>query len=104
MAALWSSQEPMTAAQVHAFLADDALAYKTVLTVLARLYAKGLLERQTAGRAHAYAPRTDAAEHAAEEMNAALRSGPQHSSVLQRFVDGLDPEDQAALRALLGQN
>lgn len=100
MAALWAGQGPMTAAQVQAALGDD-LAYKTVLTVLGRLHAKGLLDRESAGRAHAYRPRQELADQAAEQMNAALRRGPQPAEVLQRFVDTLDREEQAALRALL---
>ncbi|MER6331422.1 BlaI/MecI/CopY family transcriptional regulator [Streptomyces sp. NPDC001034] len=101
MAELWAAQGPMTAAQVHAALGED-LAYKTVLTVLGRLHTKGLVDREpTAGRAHAYSPRRVAAEQAAEQMNAALRRGPQPAEVLQRFVDTLDADEQAALRALL---
>jgi predicted transcriptional regulator len=100
MAALWAGDGPLTAAQVHAVL-GDGLAYKTVLTVLGRLHAKGLVDREQAGRAHSYSPRRGPAEVAAEQMNAALRRGPQGPEVLQRFVDTLDPGEQAALRALL---
>jgi len=77
------------------------LAYKTVLTVLGRLHAKGLVDREQAGRAHAYSPQQGPAELAAEQMNAALRRGGQGTEVLQRFVDTLDPGERAALRALL---
>ncbi|MFC8513899.1 BlaI/MecI/CopY family transcriptional regulator [Streptomyces sp. NPDC057257] len=100
MAALWAGDGPMTAAEVHQQL-GAGLAYKTVLTVLGRLHAKGLVDREPAGRAHAYAPRRGAAELAAEQMNAALRGGPQRTEVLQHFVDTLDADEQAALRALL---
>ncbi|MCX4425893.1 BlaI/MecI/CopY family transcriptional regulator [Streptomyces mirabilis] len=100
MAALWASDGAMTAAAVHQAVGGD-LAYKTVLTVLGRLHAKGLVDRESAGRAHAYTPRQAAAEAAAEQMNAALRRGPQPAEVLQRFVDTLDADEHAALRALL---
>jgi len=73
MAALWAADGPVTAAGVHQTLGGD-LAYKTVLTVLGRLHAKGLLDREQAGRAHAYTPRRGLAEEAAEQMNAARRT------------------------------
>lgn len=100
MAALWAGDGPMTAAEVHQQL-GEGLAYKTVLTVLGRLHAKGLVDREPVGRAHAYMPSRGAAELAAEEMNAALRRTGRRTEVLQRFVDTLDADDQAALRALL---
>lgn len=100
MAALWAGDGPMTAAAVHQALGGD-LAYKTVLTVLGRLRAKGLVDREAVGRAYAYTPQQAAAEAAAEQMNAAMRRGPQPAEVLHRFLDTLDADEQAALRALL---
>ncbi|MFE5587777.1 BlaI/MecI/CopY family transcriptional regulator [Kitasatospora sp. NPDC056531] len=41
MGVLWAEGQPMTAAQVHEALGDPGLVYKTVLTVLGRLYGKG---------------------------------------------------------------
>lgn len=101
MSVLWQQDTAMTAGQVHDVLGDEALAYKTVLTVLARLYGKGLLERERVGRAHAYTPRQDAAEAAAGQMTAALAQRTDRTAVLQHFIDTLDPSDEAALRALL---
>lgn len=100
MAVLWAGAGSMTAAEVHRQL-GDGLAYKTVLTVLGRLHAKGLVDREPAGRAHAYTPRQGPAELAAEQMNAALRRTGRGTEVLQHFVDTLDADEQAALRALL---
>lgn len=105
MAALWADG-PMTAGQVHAVLgsdalASDALAYKTVLTVLTRLHDKGLLEREKTGRAHQYRARRGPAETVAERMAAALAGGANHPDVLQRFIGTLEPDDAATLRALL---
>ncbi|MFF4211551.1 BlaI/MecI/CopY family transcriptional regulator [Streptomyces sp. NPDC001796] len=100
MAALWAGDGPMTAAEVHQQL-GDGLAYKTVLTVLGRLRAKGLVDREPVGRAYAYTPSRAAAEVAAQEMNAALRRTGHRAEVLQHFVDTLDADQQTALRALL---
>ncbi|MFE6691020.1 BlaI/MecI/CopY family transcriptional regulator [Streptomyces sp. NPDC057743] len=100
MAVLWASDEPLTAGQVQHELGRE-LAYRTVLTVLGRLYAKGLLDREAAGRAHAYLPRRGPAEAAAQQMNDALHRVPGRTEVLQHFVETLDADDQAVLRALL---
>jgi predicted transcriptional regulator len=101
MAALWAAGAPMTARQVHEEL-GEGLAYKTVLTVLGRLHAKGLLDREPVGRAHAYCPRRGPAQTAAQQMNEALSRGPSRTEVLHRFVETLEPDEQAALRELLG--
>ncbi|OLZ68888.1 hypothetical protein AV521_18975 [Streptomyces sp. IMTB 2501] len=101
MAVLWSAAEPMTASAVQSALAPG-LAYKTVLTVLGRLHTKGMLERERVGRAHAYHPRQEAARVSAEQMKTVLERGHDRAAVLQRFVETLDPADEAALRALLG--
>lgn len=103
LAALWAHGRPMTGPEVHAELgpAGQNLAYKTVLTVLTRLHGKGTLQRHRVGRAHAYTPRADAADHAAAQMNAVLARGGDHVAVLERFVSRLAPDDEAALRALL---
>ncbi|MEU9446189.1 BlaI/MecI/CopY family transcriptional regulator [Streptomyces sp. NPDC048304] len=100
MAVLWSVGEPMTAGAVQSALAPG-LAYKTVLTVLGRLHAKGMLERERVGRAHAYRPRQETAQASAEQMKTALDRGHDRAAVLQRFVQSLDPADEAALRSLL---
>lgn len=100
LAALWAGDAPMTAKQVHADLGEE-VACKTVLTVLGRLHAKGLLDREPAGRAHAYRPRQAPAEDAALQMNTALARGDNRTAVLQHFVEALGPADEAALRALL---
>lgn len=101
MGVLWAAGRPMTAAQVHESLGDPGLAAKTVLTVLGRLHAKGLLDREPTGRAHAYAPRRGPADEVASRMNQALARGADRLAVLQHFVAGLDPEDERALRDLL---
>ncbi|WP_369386633.1 BlaI/MecI/CopY family transcriptional regulator [Streptomyces sp. CG1] len=101
MAVLWSAGEPLTAGAVRAAL-TPGLAYKTVLTVLGRLHAKGMLERKRVGRAHAYRPRREAPRASAEQMRAVLDHGYDRTAVLQHFVETLDPADEAALRSLLG--
>jgi len=102
LAALWAASGPMTPAMVQEALPRE-LAYTTVMTVLHRLHAKGLVERRRTGRAYAYRPVIDAAELAARQMRSALDRGQSHAAVLQRFVAGLSTEDERVLHDLLGE-
>ena len=74
LAALWAADGPLTAGDVVDALGRD-LAYNTVLTILTRLYQKGAVRRERAGRAHAYSPMLDAAGLAARRMRATLDRG-----------------------------
>jgi predicted transcriptional regulator len=76
------------------------LSYSTVVTIVSRLYDKGLLARQRAGRGFTYTP-VDEASLAASRMSQALGSGSDHGAVLTRFVSGLSGRDAWLLRRLL---
>jgi predicted transcriptional regulator len=76
------------------------LSYSTVVTIMSRLYEKGLLARQRAGRAFTYTP-VDEASVAASRMSQALGSGSDRDAVLTRFVSGLSGRDARLLRQLL---
>ena len=55
LAALWAAENPLTPREVQHAL-GEGLAYNTVQTILTRLHAKGAVQREPAGRAHAYTP------------------------------------------------
>ena len=76
------------------------LSYSTVVTIVSRLHAKGLLARQRAGRGFTYTP-VDEATLAASRMSQALGSGTDHRAVLSRFVSELSGRDAWMLRRLL---
>lgn len=76
------------------------LSYSTVVTIVSRLHAKGLLARQRVGRGFTYTP-VDEASLAASRMSRALGSGNDHDAVLSRFVSGLSGRDAGLLRRLL---
>jgi predicted transcriptional regulator len=78
------------------------LSYSTVVTIMSRLHAKGLLARERAGRGFAYVP-LDAASLAAGQMSRALDTGADHRAVLSRFVSGLSGRDARLLRRLLAE-
>jgi predicted transcriptional regulator len=100
LALLWARAEPATPAEVLDLLGTD-LAYTTVLTILLRLWQKGLLERERVGRAYAYRPKVSEADYAAQHMEAALTRTRDRAAALNRFVDNLSERDAAVLRALL---
>jgi predicted transcriptional regulator len=79
------------------------LSYSTVVTIVSRLYDKGLLARQRAGRGFTYTP-LDEASLAASRMSQALGSGSDHDAVLSQFVSGLSGRDARLLRRLLADD
>jgi predicted transcriptional regulator len=93
---------PLTPAAVRDALGAE-LAYTTVMTVMARLYDRGLLARRRAGRAFAYTAVGDPAQVTARRMHRLLNVEPDRAGVLARFVDGLNPDDERLLRSLLDQ-
>ncbi|MET7571122.1 BlaI/MecI/CopY family transcriptional regulator [Streptomyces sp. NPDC005492] len=100
LAALYGADQPLTAREVRDRLPGD-LAYTTVLTILSRLYDKGMLVRQRAGRGYAYAPARDEATHTAERMRSLLEHGTDREAVLTRFVSELSEKDEQLLQRLL---
>lgn len=98
---LWSTGRALTAREVQQSLGGTDLAYNTVQTILVRLHEKGLVERDSDGRAHRYAPTKAPEELTAERMHLLLTGGADRRSVLQRFVSALDENDERILRDLL---
>ena len=103
LAVLRAAQVPLSPGQVRERLAirpQGELSYSTVVTIMSRLHAKGLLARERAGRGFAYTP-VDAASLAAGQMNRALDTGADRRAVLTSFVSGLSGRDTRLLRRLL---
>ena len=99
---LWGATDAMTPADVNQALGDE-LAYTTVMTVLARLWKKGLAERVRDGRAFAYRAVLTESELATRRMAQTLEGASDRASVLAAFVGSLPRRDIAHLRRLLGQ-
>ncbi|MEW2620405.1 BlaI/MecI/CopY family transcriptional regulator [Streptomyces sp. NPDC048106] len=100
LAVLWAADGPLTARQVLAGLPGD-LAYTTALTILSRLYDKGMLVRRREGRGYAYAPARDEASDTAARMRTLLDRGSDREAVLARFVSELSAADEQLLQRLL---
>ncbi|NMO90246.1 BlaI/MecI/CopY family transcriptional regulator [Actinomycetospora sp. TBRC 11914] len=103
---LLAAERPLTTGEVRDQLNAQGppLAYTTVVTILGRLYAKGLLTRTLDGRAHRYAPASTPEGMAASRMHQALAGEGDHAAVLASFVSDLSDTDEALLRRLLGGN
>ncbi len=78
------------------------LAYSTVVTILSRLHAKGVLTRLRSGRAYSYAPVADEPGLAARRMRGVLDAEADRAAVLARFVSELSTADEHLLRRMLG--
>ncbi|AYL40014.1 MULTISPECIES: BlaI/MecI/CopY family transcriptional regulator [Streptomyces] len=103
LAALREADGPATAGWVQERVGDD-LAYTTVITILTRLLAKGVVTRERAGRSFSWTPASDQAGLAASRMRKVLDAESDREAVLASFVTGLGPDDERLLRDLLGQS
>ncbi|MEO6881875.1 MAG: BlaI/MecI/CopY family transcriptional regulator [Mycobacteriaceae bacterium] len=100
---LWASRTPQTVRQVHEALAERALAYTTVMTVLQRLAKKGLVTQERDERAHRYAASRPREELVAGLMVDALSQTDvrgRHAALVS-FVGRVSPDEAAALRSAL---
>jgi predicted transcriptional regulator len=107
LACLAGAGGPLTPAQVLALLGAE-LAYTTVMTTLSRLYEKGALRREPAGRAYAYSLAADPegvrSIAVAQHMRRLLETGGDRAGVLAHFVADLGPEDEQLLANLLADS
>ena len=102
MDVLWDTDEWLTPRDVQAQLpAERSVEYTTVMTVLARLWKKGRLNRERSGRAYAYAPVRTRSEHAAMRMEEILETAGDRSVALARFTEQLSASERRRLKLLL---
>lgn len=97
---VWAEPTGVSPREVLERLGDD-LAYTTVMTVLHRLFVKGLLDRERVGRAYRYTPLLSESELVASRMAEALRVARDRRASLSRFVEDLSETDETLLRGLL---
>ena len=104
MGILWRLDRPATVREVRTELnRDTRLAYTTVMTVMERLWRKGLLERRSQGRAFEYVPVSSEAEHTAELMHQVLSGTRDRRNALAHFVRGMKKSQEADLLRLAGE-
>lgn len=101
MRLLWRRTKSATVREVHAALARQRdLAYTTVMTVMERLWRKGLLRREARGRAFEYIPAMSEGAYTAKLMNELLAGTGDRRGALAHFVRGMRETDEAELRRL----
>lgn len=100
---LWAvGDDALTPAEVNQQL-GTGLAYTTVMTVLTRLWRKGLAERVQQGRAFAYRAVLTESELATRRMGDTLNGVGDRASALAGFVGSLSSGDVSHLRRLLDE-
>lgn len=99
---LWSADGPRSVRDVlEALRHDRPIAYTTVMTVLERLYRKGMLTRVEAGRAWMYSPAQNRADYTASVMAQALANATDKTATLVHFAERVTPrEAQQLMKAL----
>lgn len=97
---LWAMDEPASPGQVLEAM-GGGLAYSSVMTILVRLWKKGLTERERRGRAYVYRPLLTEAELTASRMRATLDRTGDRKAALSRFVGTLNKGDERMLRRIL---
>lgn len=102
LSALHREAGPVTAGRLQERLGKE-LAYTTVMTILTRLHAKGVVSRERTGRAFVWRATSDEAGLAALRMRRVLEGESDRGAVLARFVTGLSSDDELLLRDLLGE-
>ena len=107
LSCLAAAEGPLTPREVRTRLGRE-LAYTTVMTILSRLHAKGVLTRRLAGRGFVFElpiPLDEVpASVQARRMRQILDSGKDRAGVLARFVTDLTAEDEEVLLRLLSDN
>lgn len=100
---LWSNEEAMTPREVHDILRRrrQGVAYTTVMTILVRLWQKGMADRTEQGRAFAYRPVEPRDEWTARRMRELLRGSGDRAAALTQFVRAIDGREIAQLRRAL---
>ena len=102
---LWDADRPMTPRQVNEALhSQREVAYTTVMTILVRLWQKGILAREPAGRGFAYRPKVSREERVASRMEEVLAAAADRSTALARFVESLPADEVRSLRRLMSRS
>jgi predicted transcriptional regulator len=103
MDVLWESESAMTPRDVHRLVTTPRrpLAYTTVMTILVRLWTKGMLDRELRGRAYAYRPVAGRDEWTAERMHELLEDSGDPAAALTHFVRSIDAREAKQLRRAL---
>ncbi|MCW2517446.1 MAG: CopY family transcriptional repressor [Mycobacterium sp.] len=98
----WAHDAPVTVREVFDELAANRdIAYTTVMSTMDNLHRKGWLSREREGKAYRYWPTMTREERSAKLMRDAFHSGGDVDLVLNHFLEQMNAEESAKLRAAL---
>jgi predicted transcriptional regulator len=99
---IWDRGDWLSTREVTEALAPERrLAYTTTMTVLVRLWKKGVLRRRKVGRAYLYHTVHTREEWTALRMSDLLTVANDRAAALSHFVSDITPSDIRQLRRLL---
>jgi predicted transcriptional regulator len=102
MQRIWAHDGPVTVRDIFEQLRQErAIAYTTVMSTMDNLHRKGWLKRERDGKAYRYLAVASREEYSAQLMGEALDDAVDTEVVLSHFVEAMDGEQAAALRAVL---
>lgn len=102
MLRVWAADHPLQVREVReALLPDRELAHTTVMTVLDKLFRKGWLQRETAGRAYRYSPVMSRESYTAALMHEAWSAAENPAAALVHFIESMNTDQRDALRDAL---
>ncbi|GLP72948.1 penicillinase repressor [Mycobacterium antarcticum] len=98
----WAHAAAVTVREVFDDLvAERDIAYTTVMSTMDNLHRKGWLARERDGKAYRYRPTMTREERSAALMSDAFHSGGDAGLVLNHFLQQMNAEESAQLRAAL---
>lgn len=102
MERMWNAPEPLSVRDVMEDLQQGRpIAYTTVMTVMERLFRKGMLTRVADGRAYLYSPAQSRADYTAGVMAETLANATDKAATLVHFAERVSAsEAKQLLKAL----
>ena len=102
LSCLWDRPDGLSSSQILALLGDESIAVTTILTVLARLCEKHLVQKElSGGRALLFKATTSREQHTASLLLAAMKNSISPELAFRYFIDGLSPAQISSLRQVL---
>lgn len=104
MQCVWQLDRQVTVPEVHAhLLRSRQLAYTSTMTVMSRLFEKGLLARSEERRPYTYWAKTSREDYSSELMLQVLAEFRDREAVLTRFVERIGAKDARLLADLVSK-
>ncbi len=101
---IWKRAKAITVPEVHEhLLSKRKLAYTSTMTVMGRLFEKGLLDRNEERRPYVYEAAISREDYSADLMVGVLAELGNRKAALSRFVERISPKDAQLLGELAAE-